>query len=40
MKETLVAHISNKQLEKVAKTLSKYRTLRLDGILVKFYQHF
>jgi hypothetical protein len=40
MKKTLAAHISNKQLEGVAKTLAKYKTLKLDGILVKFYHSF
>jgi hypothetical protein len=40
MKENLAAHISNKQLKRVVKTLAKYRTLILDGILVKFYHYF
>jgi hypothetical protein len=40
MKKNLAAHISNKQLEGVVKTLVKYKTLKLDGILVKFYHCF
>jgi hypothetical protein len=40
MKETLATHISNKPLEGLAKTLAKYKTLGLDGILVNFITTF